>query len=231
MSNRLRTAASHPHELHEVHDVQCGWEVFGKVGRFKGGKTWFYATLITHDGKPYPAWDKAKHACRASAEQACFNRWLRRHDIDVEGRANARSQASIDKANQAALDAENASAADALRNASAEELADALSDVLDGCNGRIYGDAFEHVKEKLEKHIGDLYIEEARPQIEKECAASIEETLEDEKIEYVRFALEPVLRAMGAAAYGQISDSERGDLRDFLCRQYDAYNANAARFL
>lgn len=228
---RQRTAASHPHELHEVHDVQCGWEVFGKVARFKGGKTWFYATMIEHEGKTYPAWDRDKHPCRASAEQACFNRWRERYDMDVWQRANEKHRASIAKANQAALDAENASATEALRNASAEELAEALSDILDGCGKRIYGDTFEHVKEKLKKHLADLYVEDEREQIEKEYAASIEEGLEDEKIEYARLTLAPVLRAIGAAAYGQLTDAERSDMRDFLCRQYDAYNATAARFL
>jgi len=232
MSRRQRTAKSHPHELHETHDVSCGWQTFGKVGRFKKGKTWFMATSTTYEGKTYPAWYPEKYSCRAAAEQACFNRWLELHDLDVTGRANAKRQAEIQRANQAALDAENASAEQALRNASAEELAEALDDVLDGCNGRVYGDAFETVKDRLARHLADLYIDDARQEIEDNAKKKVHEEDGEWYREIVRIEMEPFLRAIARAAYDdQLSAADKRELRDWLAREHGAYNENLAKFL
>jgi hypothetical protein len=226
--SRQRTAKSHPHELHETHDVSCGGQTFGKVGRFKHGKIWFMATSTTCEGKTYPAWYPEKYSCRAAAEQACFNRWLELHDLDVTGRANAKRQAEIQRANQAALDAENASAEKALRNASAEELAEALDDVLDGCNGRVYGGTVNTVKEKLSYHLSDLYIDDARQEIEDNAR---EEGVEWYR-EIVRIEMEPILRTIARAAYDdQLSAADKYDLRDWLAREYGAYSENLAKFL
>jgi hypothetical protein len=123
---RQRTAQSHPHELHEVHEVTLGHEMFGYVGRFKGGRSWSMATATWHEGKFYPAWWPDKHASRSRAEHAAFARWLELHDLDKEGRFNAKHQSKIAEANARAAEAEDMAVTEALEVATPEDLLEAV---------------------------------------------------------------------------------------------------------